>query len=402
MSRVGLATAAVLLFLSAWIVVPAPNRLLLVLGVGAPEVSPWLLVASALVCGLALRGISSSNAMLLAFVLAGVAAALFAWPLVQVPATLRTFDAAMREGGVFDPLQVPAGHHPLSIRAFVAGLDAGTPTIARGVAFAPGLTLDVYGAGRAGEARGVGGTPVIIQIYGGGWQRGAPDDDGACARYLASRGYVVFAPDYRHAPQSRWPAQIEDIRAALAWVVAHAADYGGDPDRIALVGRSAGAQLAMVAAYERSSPAVRAVVSYYGPVDLAEGWRHPPRPDPLDARSLLETYLGGTPDQMPDRYLAASPISYVSRDVPPTLLLYGSRDHIVEARFARELHSRLRAAGADAVLLEIPWAEHAFDAVPNGLSSQISLFYVERFLAWAMAWSPYPPDPPYSSPPSAR
>ena len=84
---------------------------------------------------------------------------------------------------------------------------------------------------------------------------------------------------------------------------------------------------------------------------------------------------------MPDRYAAASPVTYVSAKVPPTLLVYGRRDHIVEVRFARQLEARLRQVGAPVVLLEIPWAEHAFDILPDGLSAQVALFYTERFLA---------------------
>ncbi len=201
------------------------------------------------------------------------------------------------------------------------------------------------------------------------------------ARYFASRGYVVFAIDYRHAPGSQWPSQIEDVRTALEWIHGHASEYDADATRMALFGRSAGGQLALAAAYLDGAPKVSAVVSYYGPTDLTEGWRAPPRPDPLGVRPILEAYLGGTPDQVPDRYRAASPVTHASAAVPPTLLVYGSRDHVVEARFGRALHERLRSAGAMSVLLEIPWAEHAFDAVPNGLSGQLALYYTERFLA---------------------
>ena len=148
-----------------------------------------------------------------------------------------------------------------------------------------------------------------------------------------------------------------------------------------LIGRSAGAQLALVAAYRDGAPAVAGAISFYGPVYLAEGWREPPRPDPLDVRAVLETYLGGTPDQVPGRYAAASPVTYVSRQSPPTLLVYGKRDHIVEVRFARRLEARLRDAGVPVALLDLPWAEHAFDVLPDGLSAQVALFYTERFLA---------------------
>ena len=137
-------------------------------------------------------------------------------------------------------------------------------------------------------------------------------------------------------------------------------------------------------AYQEGPSAIRGVVNYYGPVDLAEGWRHPPQPDPANVRSILEMFIGGTPDQKPEHYRHASPITWVSKAVAPTLSLYGARDHIVEARFGRMLDSALRRAGATSVLLELPWSEHSFDAVPNGMGRQIALSYTERFIAWAV------------------
>jgi acetyl esterase/lipase len=151
-----------------------------------------------------------------------------------------------------------------------------------------------------------------------------------------------------------------------------------------LLGRSAGAHLAMMAAFESGALPVRAVVSYYGPVDLTDGYRNPPSPDPLDVRAIEEALLGGTPDEVPDRYREASPISYVARRLPPSLLIYGGRDHIVLPTFGARLDERLRAEGATSVFLEIPWAEHAFDAVPNGPSGRLSLYYTEQFLGWAL------------------
>ena len=265
------------------------------------------------------------------------------------------------------------------------------------------LTLDVYRPVAAGRY------PVVVQIYGGAWQRGAPGDTATFATYLAAHGFVVFAIDYRHAPEWQWPAQIEDVRAALAWIREHGGDYDADASRLALLGRSAGAQLAMAAAYEPDAPPISAVVSYYGPVDLADGYRNPPRPDPIDVRSIEEAFLGGTPESQPGRYREASPVTYVgsrtarvraasstggsaassargsaASGLPPSLLIYGSRDHVVLPRFGAMLDDRLRAAGAASVFLEIPWAEHAFDLIPNGPSGQLSLYYTEQFLAWAL------------------
>jgi acetyl esterase/lipase len=311
-----------------------------------------------------------------------VAALLFAVPLVQLPVALGRFDAAMASAGFRPGIDGEGGAArpaPFALRDLVRGVARGASSVRRGVvtgrAGTEPLVADVY------SRDGVRDAPMLVQIYGGAWQRGSPGDDEAFARYFAARGYVVAAIDYRHAPAARWPAQIDDVRTSLEWLRDHAGELGADASRMVLIGRSAGAQLALVAAYQHGGPAVAGVVSFYGPVFLADGWREPPRPDPLDVRTVLETYLGGTPDQIPDRYQAASPVTYVTRQSPPTLLVYGRRDHIVEVRFGQRLAARLRAAGVPVALLEIPWAEHAFDVLPSGLSAQIALYYTERFVS---------------------
>jgi acetyl esterase/lipase len=241
------------------------------------------------------------------------------------------------------------------------------------------LSLDVYQPPADGQY------PVIMQIYGGSWQRGAPANHEWYSRYFAERGYVVVAIDYRHAPEWIWPEQIVDVRTALYWVQNDSPKFHADPSRIVVVGRSAGAQLAMRLAYQEGPSSIRGVVNYYGPVDLADGWRHPPRPDPANVRGILETFIGGTPSQKPEHYKHASPLTWVSKASAPTLSFYGTRDHFVEARFGRMLDAALKKAGATSVLLELPWSEHAFDAVPNGLGRHIALSYAERFIAWAVA-----------------
>ena len=381
--------AGILFCVCLWIVLPAPHVSLLPLAVGAPELSPWLLLASLLLCAVTFRAATVDVTARVAFNLAAISAVLCTYPLARAPFALGVFDRSMEHGlGIDYENRIPADAraafraHPVSVADFARGISRGEVLVRRGIEFAKAggvpLTLDVYRPVSGGPH------PILLQLYGGAWQRGSPEDHAAFASYFASSGYVVVAADYRHAPEWKWPAQIQDVRTALGWAIAHAAEYEGDRGRIGLIGRSAGAQLALVAAYQAGMPLVRAVASYYGPVDLVEGWRQPPRPDPLDIRAILETYLGGTPDSTPAQYHDASPVTYVAPRVPPTLLIYGSRDHVVEARFGRELNDRLRQAGAISVLLEIPWAEHAFDAMPNGLSGQIALYYTERFFAWAL------------------
>ena len=387
MPGVLLVPALVVFFVAIWIVVPPFHVGLVPFAIGAPELSIWFLLASLGVCALSFTSTAASARA--ALTLGAAAVLVFAYPIVRAPFTLAAFDHAMEDGlGREYANRIPPAtaaslrEHALSPADFVLGITRADVLVRRGVEFAKPagvpLTLDVYRPPSAGPH------PVVIQLYGGAWQRGSPEDNASFATWLASKGYLVVAANYRHAPEAAWPAQIEDVRSALDWIRSHASEYEADTERIALLGRSAGAQLALVAAYQANAPSVRAVVSYYGPTDLVEGWRQPPRPDPLDVRAILETYLRGTPDSAPDRYREASPVTYVSARVPPTLLMYGSRDHIVEARFGRALHERLRQAGATSVLLEFPWAEHAFDALPNGLSGQISLYYTERFLGWAL------------------
>jgi acetyl esterase/lipase len=384
-----LAAAIILCALSAGTVLPPVTYPMLVLAVGAPEVAPWLIGFGIVIIAVAWLRDGRGSLSVPAMLFASAAVSLAAVPLIRFPATARRFDQAMRAGlGANYLVTIPAvmrqglRRHPLAPIELLTGLRAGPSRVIRGIPVTVSdgvrLTMDVYRPPASGSY------PAVVQIYGGAWQRGTPGDNGTFASYLASRGYVVFAIDYRHAPQWRWPAQLTDVRTALRWIAAHGRQYDADVRRLALIGRSAGAELAMVAAYAPGAPPVQAVVSYYGPVDLEDGYRFPPRPDPLDVRAITEAFLGGSPDAAPERYREASPVTYAERPQPPTLLVYGSRDHVVEARYGALLSGRLRAGGTTSVFLEIPWAEHAFDMVSGGLGAQLALYHTERFLAWAL------------------
>jgi acetyl esterase/lipase len=105
----------------------------------------------------------------------------------------------------------------------------------------------------------------------------------------------------------------------------------------------------------------------------------------MRVREVMDAFLGGPPDAVPERYRDASPMTYVSGRHPPTLLVYGSRDSAIERHFPSRMVGHIRGSGTTVALLEIPWAEHAFDAVPGGLSAQLALYHVERFIAWAVS-----------------
>ena len=393
-----LVLSTVALLLGMWIVVPAPTRMLLPLAVGAPELSAWIAIASLVALLLAAREARTSTTARTAFAVSLASLALAAWPLVRFASVSRAALASFNQAAPdFDEATFVASassprHSMIDAATLLVGfrrhgeLHRLNPTRVTPFAIRQGetLTVTVYAPAEGAIANTLR-KPVLVQVYGGAWQRGEPSDFAEFAEYFASRGWVVFAIDYRHAPAHRFPAQLNDVRDAIAWIGANAAQYRADTSRMVLVGRSAGAHLALLAAYAPGAPRVRGVISFYGPVDLVEGYRSPPAPDPLNVRAVERAFLGGTPDQKPAAYRAASPITFASVTQPPTLLLYGGRDHIVEPRFGRQLRDSLRAHGTPVVHVEIPWAEHAFDAVPHGPSGQLARYITERFAAWVIS-----------------
>ncbi|MEQ9622419.1 alpha/beta hydrolase fold domain-containing protein [Coleofasciculus chthonoplastes] len=386
------------LFLSLWVIVPAPTFWMLPLAVAAPEASPWLLGVNAIALILAILNLHEGGLDNFAVICSLIGLILSLLPLIQFPGVNARIAAQMqRDLGVEDLATItpdaptPMRPQPFSLADAFRGIaiakrccfqQIAEVRIDRGIIFSQpdgvNLKLNVY------RPLTIGKYPTIITIYGGAWQVGTADNNETFNRYMANQGYSVIAIDYRHAPQYHFPAQLEDVQAALSYIQSRANELEIDPERIALMGRSSGAQLATLAAYHLDTIPIRAVVDYYGPVDLKEGYHDLPFPDPLNIRAILRAFLAGTPDEVPELYREASPIGYIKSDLPPTLLVYAGRDHIIKAKFGRQLYEKLKAAGNCAVWLEIPWAEHAFDAVFNGVSNQLALYYTERFLAWAL------------------
>jgi acetyl esterase/lipase len=382
------------LCLSIWIIVPAPIFSLLPLSVGAPEISPGLILLNVLV--LILGGVlfwigSPRQPRLFIFALccSGLALVLSAEPLLQFSATqqqvARSIESNLGTDYLRDlppSLTAQMRSKPLIIADVWGGIPPVTVRIDRDIPFANPdgvrLAMNIY------RPLQVGTYPAIVSIYGGAWQRGNPDSDDTFNRYIAAQGYVVWAISYRHAPTYHFPTQIEDVRSALTFIEKHAVENETDLRRVALIGRSAGAQLAMLAAYEYAPFPVRALVNYYGPVNLTAGYDDVPTPDPIESRVTLRAFLGGTPTDFPNRYYQASPINAVKPALPASLLIYGGKDHIIQSKYGKDLAQKLRSQGNRAVFIEIPWADHAFDAVFSGVSNQLALYYTERFLAWAL------------------
>jgi acetyl esterase/lipase len=389
-----LTAAGGMLFLTLWLVVPAPAISFLALAIGAAELSPRWLVYSVLATLLAIAGIRQSWLCGVALGMSLLSLTLCLALLVRIPATHAHMSTAMEQGLGKDYLaQIPAAvkarwrSQPFSWWDIRRGITIPEVKITKDILFASPagaeLRLNLYQAATE-NSLSTKKHPTLVTIHGGSWQTGSADSDETLSRYFAAQGYTVVSITYRKAPQYPFPAQIEDVQTALAAIRRNAEAWKIDIDRVALIGRSAGAHLALLAAYQPSPVPIQAVISYYGPIDLTEGYWDLPKPDPINVRSILVSLIGGTPEQKPALYRQASPSSYIAPALPTTLLVYAGRDHIVLPKFGRRLYEQLQAANNRVVYLEIPWAEHAFDALFFGVSNQLALYHTERFLASAL------------------
>jgi acetyl esterase/lipase len=243
--------------------------------------------------------------------------------------------------------------------------------------------------------------PGVIVVHGGWWQAGDRNEHLGFNAYFAARNYVVAAIDYRLAPRWRFPTAEQDVRSAIEYLKNHATEIGLDPDRIALVGRGAGGQLALRAAYGSKEPVIRGVVAAYASVDLREAYANPPNVQLLDTRGVLEDYLGGSPATLADRYAAASPTTAVGPGAPPTLIIHGMNDPIVSSKQSELLDAELGRAGVPRLLLRLPWATHACDKNFVGPCGQITLYAVEHFLSTVMK-EQKPPKSRATAPPASR
>jgi acetyl esterase/lipase len=241
------------------------------------------------------------------------------------------------------------------------------------------LELDVYQPGGAPKLH-----PAVVVIHGGSWQSGRRSDFAQYDLWLAGLGYTVFDLDYRLANgKVHFPAPEEDIELALAWIELHAADYGVDSRRMALLGRSAGAQIALVTAYKTALAGhgkARCVIALYGPTDLSWDYANPIQPDIIHCQEVIANYLGGPPEALLALYAQASACALVSNAAPPTLFVYGGRDQIVSWLNVDRLAPHLREHKVPCQSLLLPWANHGFDWHFSGLSSQLSRHAIERFL----------------------
>lgn len=193
--------------------------------------------------------------------------------------------------------------------------------------------------------------PVIIVVHGGGWCAGDRTQKAAEAMRLARAGFLTVSIDYRLAPAHPYPAALDDLRAAAAWVRAHSADYGGDPDRLGAYGVSSGAHLVALLATDPATP-LRGAVGWGGPMDLRADAVTPPY------RGYLLAFMAACTHDAPARYAEASPITRLSPAIPPLLLLHGTADCVVPYQQSLAMVHAAEMSGAPVELYRIEGAGH--------------------------------------------
>jgi acetyl esterase/lipase len=237
------------------------------------------------------------------------------------------------------------------------------------------------------------GAPVLLQVHGGGWTIGSKDQQGIpLMQHMAARGWVCVAINYRLAPRDAFPAHVIDVKRAIAWIRDHIADYGGNPDYIAITGGSAGGHLTALAALTPNDPAyqpgfedvdttVQAAVPHYGVYDFAgvTGLR--------SAELLRDSFLAPRVIQKPwpdarAEFESASPLLRVTPDAPDFFVIHGVHDTLVPVAQARLFVEKLRDTSRKTVVYaELPGAQHAFDIFPSIRSAHI-VRAIDRYLHW--------------------
>ena len=236
------------------------------------------------------------------------------------------------------------------------------------------LTLDFYPSQLAGRR------PCVVVVHGGSWSSGDSGQLPELNSYLAAKGYNVASINYRLAPKYQAPLALEDVKQAFTYLRKNAEKLNIDTNNFVLLGRSAGAQIALLAAYTQHQQGLKGVIDFYGPADMVWGYSVPASKLVMDSRGVMERYLGGTYKAVPDKYAASSPIEFVNKQSPPTLIIHGDNDVLVSPIHSRKLDEKLQQNGVKHFYLNLPWATHGFDYNINGPGGQLSTYVVERFI----------------------
>jgi acetyl esterase/lipase len=226
------------------------------------------------------------------------------------------------------------------------------------------LQMDIYQAKNSSKP-----APMLVFIHGGGWSHGDRNEYLGYALYFANLGYTTATLTYRVVKDAPYPACVADVTDAVAFIFRNSGKYHFDHDRVALVGGSAGSHLAMLAAYGWRRPGsgmdtmstavvshrIKAVVEMYGPVDFTTEYAR--------KQSMVTRLMGHSYQEIPQLYAEASPINWVDKNAPPSLILQGTRDMLVPLSQAELLKRKLDSLGIACIYRPLPGWPHTMDLV---------------------------------------
>lgn len=231
------------------------------------------------------------------------------------------------------------------------------------------LKGDLYLPSTSAQAR-----PVVLLLHGGAWQRGDKSSMSGTGQTLAQRGYAAFSINYRFAPGSTYPAQLQDMQQAVRYLQQHASEYRLDMNRLAVWGYSAGGHLAALLAVQPASdlPPVRVAIAGAAPSDLAA-------PEAQNASSV-KTFMGGSYAQIPALYEQASPRRQVRPGIAPFFLYHGTVDTVVPPVQSENFAKTLRAANVPVELVWLQGKDHSTASGATSLYRSAALSFLDRHI----------------------
>ncbi len=226
------------------------------------------------------------------------------------------------------------------------------------------LKLDIYHKTNVDKPM-----PLLIFIHGGAWKKGDKHDYWPYLIPYAEKGYITATIQYRFTGEAKYPAQLNDVSNAVKWLQDNAEQYHIDPNKIVLIGGSAGGHLAMMAGYANPSLKIKGVVNLYGPSDLTT--------DYAQETSSVIKLIGKSYEEAPELYKQASPISFINKSIPPTLIFQGMLDEIVPYEQSDNLDKKIKEAGAISYYHKLKGWPHTMDASVK--VNKYCTYYMDEF-----------------------